>query len=63
MYSSVSSDGTPTLFAVNKDTGEQFGKVTTPDVSRYGMMNFQHEGKQYVVLQTGSTLTAMALPD
>ena len=63
MYSSVSSDGTPTLFAVNKETGEQVGKVETPGVSRYGMMNFQHEGKQYVVLQTGSTLTAMALPD
>lgn len=63
MYSSVASDGTPTLFAVNKDTGAQVGKVETPGVSRYGMMNFQHEGKQYVVLQTGSTLTAMALPD
>lgn len=63
MYSSNASDGTPTLFAVDKETGEQLGKVTTPGVSRYGMMNFQHEGKQYVVLQTGSTLTAMALPD
>ena len=63
MYSSNSSDGTAALFAVDKETGRQLGKVATPDVSRYGMMNFQHEGKQYVVLQTGSTLTALALPD
>ena len=63
MYSSTASDGTPTLFAVDKETGEQLAKVETAGVSRYGMMNFQHEGKQYVVLQTGSTLTAMALPD
>lgn len=63
MYSSTSSDGTAALFAVDKETGEQLGKVATPDVSRYGMMNFQHEGKQYVVLQTGSTLTALALPE
>ncbi len=63
MYSSSSSDGTPALFAVDKETGRQLGKVATPEVSRYGMMNFQHEGKQYVVLQTGSTLTALALPD
>lgn len=63
MYSSNSSDGTAALFAVDKETGRQLGKVATPEVSRYGMMNFQHEGKQYVVLQTGSTLTALALPD
>ena len=63
MYASTSTDGTPTLFAVNKATGEQFGKVEVPAISRYGMMNFQHEGKQYVVLQTTDKLTALALPD
>ena len=63
MYASTSTDGTPTLFAVNKATGEQLGKVEVPAISRYGMMNFQHEGKQYVVLQTTDKLTALALPD
>jgi quinoprotein glucose dehydrogenase len=61
MYASQQSDGTPTLFAVNKETGEQIGKVAVPANSRYGMMNFQHEGVQYVVLQTGGTLTALSL--
>ena len=27
------------------------------------MMTYVHKGKQYVMLQTGSTLTAMALYD
>jgi glucose dehydrogenase len=63
MYSATAGDGTPTLFAVDKETGRQIGKVTTPEVSRYGMMNFQHNGTQYVVLQTGGSLTALALPD
>ncbi|ALO45357.1 PQQ-binding-like beta-propeller repeat protein [Pseudohongiella spirulinae] len=63
MYASTFGDGTPALYAVDKETGEEIGRVEVPGVSRYGMMNFQHEGKQYVVLQTGSTLTALALPD
>ncbi len=63
MYASSMSDGTPALFAVDKETGEQLGVVAVPEQSRYGMMNYQHEGKQYVMLQTGGTLTALALPD
>ena len=31
-------------------------------VTRYGMMTYVHEGHQYVMLQTGPKLTAMALP-
>ena len=42
-------------------TGAQPGKVEVPAQSRYGMMTYVHEGKQYVMLLTGSTLTAMAL--
>jgi len=30
--------------------------------SRYGMMSYVHEGGQYILLQTGNTLTAMTLP-
>ncbi len=63
IYASKSSDGTPHLFAVDKKTGEQRGKVEVPEVSNYGMMTYVHEGKQYIMLQTGSTLTTMTLPD
>jgi len=61
IYASQSSDGTPALFAVNKATGEQVGKVAVSENSRYGMMTYVHEGEQYIVLQTGSTLTAVSL--
>ena len=62
LYTSASSDGTPALFAVDKATGEQVGKVEVEDQTRYGTMSYVHEGKQYVVLQTGSKLTVLSLP-
>ena len=62
MYANTMADDTPALFAVDKMTGETLGKVEVPDTSRYGMMNYMHNGRQYVILQTGSTLSAMALP-
>lgn len=61
IYASQASDGTPTLFAVDKATGRQLGKVTVSGNSRYGMMTYVHKGEQYIVLQTGSTLTAVNL--
>jgi len=61
IYASQASDGTPTLFAVDKATGRQIGKVPVSGNSRYGMMTFVHKGEQYVILQTGSTLTAVNL--
>lgn len=63
MYTSKSSDGTPALFAVDKTTGTQVGKVEIDDVARYGNMTYMHEGRQYVVLQTGPKLTVLALPE
>lgn len=62
MYASQSSDGTPTLFAVDKRTGEQIGKIEIPNSVRYGMMTYVHAGHQFILLQTGSSLTTMALP-
>ena len=62
IYAAVTGDGTPHLFAIDKATGAQVGKVEVPRGSRYGMMTYMQEGKQYLVLQTGSSLTAMALP-
>lgn len=63
MYTSVSSDASGALFAVDKATGEQIGKVEMDDTARYGNMTYVHEGRQYVVLQTGPKLTVMALPE
>jgi len=51
------------LFAVDKQTGEELARIEISELSRYGMMTYQHEGHQYVMLQNGPRLTAMALPD
>jgi len=48
---------------VDKKTGKTLAKVKVPGITRYGMMSYMHNGHQYVMLQTGSKLTAMALPD
>ena len=53
IYSNVASDGTPHLFALDKDTGEELAKVEVPSGTRYGMSSWVHEGKQYIILQTG----------
>ncbi len=63
IYAGEASDGSAHLFAVDKRTGKQLGKVAVPETSRYGMMTYVHEGKQYIILQTGPKLTAIALPD
>ena len=61
MYGSEASDGTPMLYFVDKQTGETLGGVETEERTRYGMMTYMHEGKQYIMLQNGPKLTAMGL--
>lgn len=63
VYTSTASDGTPVLFALDKMTGSELARVEIPGAGRYGMMTYIHEGRQYIVLQTGGTLTALALPE
>jgi len=63
IYAGNISDGTPTIFAVDKATGETLAQVEAPADSNYGMMTYIHEGRQYIMLQTGPKLTAMALAD
>ena len=61
LASGQTSDGTPHLFAIDKQTGERVGAVEIPDVSRYGMSSWIHEGRQYVIVQLENGLAAMAL--
>lgn len=61
VYASESSDGAPHLFAIDKRTGNQLAKLPISADVGYGMMSYVHKGEQYIVLQTGRTLTALSL--
>ena len=50
------------MYALDKNTGEELAKVEVPSGTRYGMSSWTHDGHQYIMLQTGSKLTAVALP-
>ena len=56
------ADGGQKLFAIDKKTGDRVGAVTIGGASRYGMMTYMHQGKQYIVVQLASGLQAFALP-
>jgi glucose dehydrogenase len=56
------ADGTPYLFAIDKRSGKRLGKIPTAGMSRYGMMTYMHQGKQYIVVQLSNGLQAFALP-
>ena len=62
MASGQTADGTHTLFALDKKTGERLGTVEIPGATRYGLSSWEHEGKQYVIVQLADGLAAMALP-
>ena len=46
-----------TLNARDKFTGEILASVPLPAPAQYGMMTYLHEGKQYIVVQIGSSRT------
>ena len=57
------------LHARDKATGEILASVPLPAPAQYGMMTYMHDGKQYIVVQSGSvhmdfpgSLVALALP-
>jgi len=62
IYSGAVSDGTPHMFALDKQTGKELARVAVPDDGAYGMMTYVHDGRQYLLLQGGPKLIAMALP-
>jgi glucose dehydrogenase len=56
------ADGQTHLFAIDKRSGKRLGKIATAGLSRYGMMTYMHQGKQYIVVQLSNGLQAFALP-
>jgi quinoprotein glucose dehydrogenase len=56
------ADGAQKLFAIDKKTGERAGALSIGGASRYGMMTYVHQGKQYIVVQLANGLQAFALP-
>ena len=65
----VNENGMPLLHARDKRTGEILASVELPRPGLYGMMSFMNEGKQYILVQTGSAkrgqpgaLVALTLP-
>ena len=59
----ATADG-PALHAYNKLTGEKVGEVALPGPGEYGMMTYIHEGRQHIIVQTGSParLVNLTLP-
>ena len=55
------SDNTPQLFGIDKQTGERIGAVEIPGVTRYGMSSWMHEDKQYIIVQLQDGLAAYAI--
>ncbi len=60
--------GTPRLHALDKRTGERLGTVPLPASGQYGMMGYQHDGSQYIVVQVAGpdlpgSLAALRLPE
>jgi quinoprotein glucose dehydrogenase len=53
----IEPDAPLTLNARNKMTGEIVGSVPMPAPGQYGMMTYMHRGKQYIVVQIGSSRT------
>lgn len=47
------------LHARDKMTGEILASAPLPAPGQYGMMTYMHEGKQYIVVQVGSSRTDM----
>ncbi|MGH2400487.1 MAG: hypothetical protein ACRDF6_11650, partial [bacterium] len=65
----VDEKGMPLLHARDKRTGRILASVALPIPGQYGMMTYMHEGKQYILVQTGSarrnqpgSLVALTLP-
>ena len=50
-------DAPLTLNARDKQTGEVLASVPLPAPGQYGMMTYMHDGRQYIIVQIGSSRT------
>jgi len=62
LLTGMTADDTPSLFAIDKQTGERVGQVELPGLPRYGMSSWEHNGHQYVIIQLADGLAAFGLP-
>ena len=62
LLTGMTADNTPSLFAIDKQTGERVGQVELPGLPRYGMSSWEHNGHQYIIIQLGNGLAAFGLP-
>ena len=65
----LNENGLPLLHGRDKRTGEILASVAIPVPGQYGMMTYMHDGRQYIVVQSGSVrrrqpgaLVALRLP-
>ena len=58
----TTADNTPSLFAIDKQTGERVGTVELPGLPRYGMSSWEHDGHQVILVQLNDGLAAFGLP-
>jgi quinoprotein glucose dehydrogenase len=62
LASGMTADNTPSLFAIDKRTGERLAGIPIPGATRYGMSSWEHDGHQYVIIQLQDGLAAFGLP-
>jgi len=61
LYTTEGSSGPPVLNAWNKLTGEHVGEIELPGAVQYGMMTYEHDGQQTIVVQSGRPARLIAL--
>jgi quinoprotein glucose dehydrogenase len=62
LLTGMTADNTPSLFAIDKRTGERLAQVELPELPRYGMSSWEHNGHQYIIVQLSNGLAAFGLP-
>jgi quinoprotein glucose dehydrogenase len=56
------ADDEPHLFAIDKTTGRRVGQIPIPEIGRYGLSSWEHDGHQYILVQLPDGLAAFGLP-
>jgi quinoprotein glucose dehydrogenase len=67
LFEGEGEGGSPTLYALNKKTGEIVARIELPNTQSGVPMTYEHNGKQYIALFVSgrgkpTELVALALP-